>query len=123
MTRSLSSFPNVTFTIGGTAFTLTPLQYLIIYPEGSNNYVCYSVFAPENIKDSNGNYFWILGDYFLYRFYSIFDIVNNRVGLATSISYNWTESVASSLFSGSATTKTTTKLCLILFSHIIIKFI
>jgi cathepsin D len=109
LTRSLSSFPDVTFTIGGTSFTLTPLQYLLIYQNQRNNYVCYSVFAPSNLQDSNGNYFWILGDYFLYRYYSIFDIVNNRIGLATSASYNWTQSVDSSLFLGSATTKITTR--------------
>ncbi|CAF3179349.1 unnamed protein product [Rotaria sp. Silwood2] len=96
--RSISSFPNVTFTISDTVFTLTPLQYLLIIRDESNGYVCFSIFAPQNIRDSVGNRFWILGDYFLYRYYSVFDIVNNRVGFATSISYDWTQSVDSSLF-------------------------
>ncbi len=50
---------------------------------------------------------WTLGDYFLYRYYSIFDIVNNQIGFATSISYNYTQTVDSSLFPESATTVTT----------------
>ena len=108
MTRSLSSFPNVIFTIGGTAFTLTPLQYLTIYKEGANSYVCYSVFLPMDAPDSQGNLYWVFGDYFLYRFVTIYDIRKNRVGFATSISYNFTQSVDPSLFSGSATAETTT---------------
>ncbi|UJR38729.1 hypothetical protein I4U23_031394 [Adineta vaga] len=84
----ISSFPNVTFNIGDTLFTLTPLQYLIMYGDTSNNYVCYSVFTPKDQQDSYGNSIWILGDYFLYRYYAIFDIVNNQVGFAQSISYN-----------------------------------
>ncbi len=86
--NSVSSFPNVTFTIGGTAFTLTPSLYLLIYGDDSNGYVCYSVFVPRDQQDSDGNSFWILGDYFLYRYYSIFDIANNQIGFAQSISYN-----------------------------------
>jgi hypothetical protein len=97
----------VTFTIGGTAFTLTPLQYLMINEDRSGYYTCYSVFSPQDQQDANGHDIWILGDYFLYRYYSIFDIANNQVGFATSISYNWTQSIDPSLFPESATTKTT----------------
>jgi hypothetical protein len=97
----------VTFTIGGTAFTLTPLQYLMINEDQSGDYTCYSVFFPQDQQDANGHDIWILGDYFLYRYYSIFDIANNQVGFATSISYNWTQSIDPSLFPESATTKTT----------------
>ncbi|CAF2084124.1 unnamed protein product [Rotaria magnacalcarata] len=103
-TRSLSSFPNVTFTIDDTVFILTPLQYLWITGDQSTGYICYSVFSPSDSSDSNGNHFWILGDYFLYRYYSVFDILNNRVGFATSISYNWMPTVDSSLFPTSSTT-------------------
>ncbi|CAF4679022.1 unnamed protein product [Rotaria sp. Silwood1] len=102
--RSLSSFPNVTFIIGGQAFTLTPLQYILIFTDEDNSYVCYTVFVPSNVNDSHGNLIWILGNFFLYRFYSIFDIKSNRVGLAISTSYNWTQPINSSLFNISSTT-------------------
>ncbi|CAF2633946.1 unnamed protein product [Rotaria sp. Silwood2] len=109
ITRSLSSFPNVTFIIGGQAFTLTPLQYILILSDENNHYVCYTVFVPSNVYDSRGNLFWTLGNFFLYRFYSTFDILNNRVGLATSISYNWTQPVNPALFNiSSITTQSTT---------------
>jgi len=104
VTRSLSSFPDVTFTIGGTVFTLTPLQYIIIYGNQSVGVECLIAFSPQDQQDSNGNNFWTFGDYFLNRYYSIFDIMNNRIGFATSISYNWAQSVDPSLFLGSATT-------------------
>ncbi|CAF1284546.1 unnamed protein product [Adineta ricciae] len=105
-TRTLSSFPNVVFTMGGTDFVLTPLHYLIIYQESSSKYVCYSVFAALDSEDADNNDFWILGDYFLYWYYAIFDINNNRVGFAKSASYNWTPTVDSSLFLGTATATT-----------------
>ncbi|CAF3695347.1 unnamed protein product [Rotaria sp. Silwood1] len=106
-TRSLSLFPNVTFTIGDRGFSLTPLQYLLIVRDQLNGYICFSVFVPDNMTDSHGNLFWILGDYFLYRYYSVFDIVNNRVGFATSISYDWIQSVDSSLFPTTTSTTAT----------------
>ncbi|CAF4239427.1 unnamed protein product, partial [Adineta steineri] len=110
--NSFSSLPNVTFNIAGGIFTLTPSQYLVVYYDdstdynnstnsdnstsydnstnydNSTSYICYSVFTPCNTNDSYNNSIWILGDYFLRRYYSIFDIVNNRIGFAQSISYN-----------------------------------
>jgi hypothetical protein len=88
----------VTFTIGGTAFTLTPLQYLIINGDRPSDCTCYSVFYPQNVPDATHNDLWVLGDYFLYRYYAIFDITNNQIGFARSISYNYTQSIDSSLF-------------------------
>jgi hypothetical protein len=108
ITRSLSSFPNVTFTIGGQVFTLTPLQYLIIVGDGLGSYVCATIFSPSDSPDPNGNPLWTLGDYFLYRVYTIYDIINNQVGFARSISYNWTQSINSSLFTGINTTQSFT---------------
>ena len=98
LTRSLSKFPNITFIIGDQPFTLTPLQYLLILGDAQNGYVCFSVFFPSNSLSTNSVPFWILGDYFLYRTYTIFDIGQNRVGFAKSIMYDWTPPIDPSLF-------------------------
>ena len=90
--------------IGGTAFTLTPLQYLVINQDQSGSYTCYTIFYPQDVSDSAGNNIWILGDYFLYRYYSIYDIVNNQIGFARSISYNYVDDIDSSVFPESTTT-------------------
>jgi hypothetical protein len=55
----------------------------LIFKNGEN-FICYSAFGVTPLS-----HVWILGDYFLSRFYSIFDINQNRVGFATSISYNY----------------------------------
>ena len=93
----------MTFLIGGTTFTLTPLQYLIINKDQSDSYTCSSIFYPIDVTDSAGNSLWVLGDYFLYRYYSIYDIVNNQIGFAKSISYDYVENIDSSLFPESST--------------------
>ncbi len=46
--HSFSSFPNVTFTIGGTEFILTGQQYLTIQADTSDGYICYGVFLPSD---------------------------------------------------------------------------
>lgn len=103
VTRPISSFPDVVFFIAGQSFVLKPLHYILILRDDSNNYTCYSVFIPTDINDTRGNLFWILGNYFLFRFYSVFDIENNRTGLARSISYDWTPVLDPVLFNGSVT--------------------
>jgi hypothetical protein len=89
-------------TISGVPFTLTPLMYILI-TGGPSTYKCYSMISPLNAADANGNPIWILGDYFLRRFYSVFDMQNNRIGLALSTSYSVVQSVPSNLFQSSTT--------------------
>jgi len=58
------------------------------------------------MSDSNDNLYWLLGTYFLYRFYSVFDMSTAQVGLAMSKSYNWTGYIDPILFNNSMTTET-----------------
>jgi len=53
--------------------------------------------------DSNLKPIWILGDYFMRRFYSVFDMQNNRIGLALSTSYSSLQNVPSVLFKPTTT--------------------
>ncbi|CAF1535585.1 unnamed protein product [Adineta ricciae] len=95
--KSLSDFPNITVTISGTPFTLTPLMYIDI-TGGPYTYKCYSMISPLDVNDRHSNPIWILGDYFLRRFYSVYDMQQNRVGLALSTSYSIVQAVPKGLF-------------------------
>ncbi|CAF4379418.1 unnamed protein product, partial [Didymodactylos carnosus] len=86
MNRSTSYYPNVTFTISGQTFTLNVLQYVVVWGQTSA-WTCGLVFINGSFTDLNGNPMWILGDYFLVRYYSIYNIQTNQVGFAKSISY------------------------------------
>jgi len=61
------------------------------------------------LTDSNSQPIWILGDYFMRRFYSVFDMQNNRIGLALSTSYSNLQNVPSVLFKPTTTVVTTAK--------------
>ncbi|EDW82170.1 uncharacterized protein Dwil_GK25659 [Drosophila willistoni] len=63
--------PSLYFQIGGTTFTLTPSDYIIM--EGG---VC--TLGIETMDTD----FWILGDIFIGFYYTEFDLANNRVGFA-----------------------------------------
>ena len=68
------SLPDMTFTLSGYDFTITPYDY-ILEVQGS----CISSFMG---MDFPGNPIAILGDAFLRRWYSVYDLGKNTVGLA-----------------------------------------
>lgn len=69
----ISSYPNVTFTIGGRLFPLQAKDYIF-----QNDYG----FCINGITSGSED-FWLLGDVFLGAYYSVFDVDNLRVGFAS----------------------------------------
>ncbi|XP_018789118.1 PREDICTED: lysosomal aspartic protease-like [Bactrocera latifrons] len=72
----VSSLPKISFTIAGTNFTLEGSDYVIEVDSESGEQLCMSAF------EDGGTSFWILGDVFIGKYYSVFDLGNNQVGFA-----------------------------------------
>jgi len=77
--------PTITFTIGGTAFTLKPSQYVNVYFAPLP--LCLTVLAPADFT-FKGVSLWILGDGFLGNYYSVYDYGKKQVGFATTTPQN-----------------------------------
>ncbi|CAO3695755.1 unnamed protein product [Umbelopsis ramanniana] len=81
---SYSSLKNISFTIGGTVFTLTPAEYILPQAQvanwGGTAGKYYSLIG--DLGTETGLDF-ILGQKFLENYYSVFDTTNSRVGFAT----------------------------------------
>ncbi|GMM29652.1 proteinase A [Martiniozyma asiatica (nom. inval.)] len=73
------SLPDLTLTFNGYNFTITPYDYTL---EVSGS--CISAFTGMDFPDPIGP-LAIIGDAFLRKYYSIYDIGNDAVGLATAI--------------------------------------
>ncbi|KAF9153771.1 hypothetical protein BGX20_004833 [Mortierella sp. AD010] len=81
----VSKLKNITFTIGGTAFTLTPSQYLVPSNQAANLGGSSSKYYSwiGSLGDNESGLAFILGQKFLENYYSVYDTTNKRVGLAT----------------------------------------
>ncbi|KAK2080218.1 hypothetical protein QBZ16_000071 [Prototheca wickerhamii] len=77
---ALGAMPEITLSIGGKEFVLTPEQYVLrVGAMGQEQ--CISGFLGMDIPEPLGP-LWILGDVFLGPYHTVFDYGNERVGFA-----------------------------------------
>lgn len=75
-----ATLPNLTFTLSGHDFSISAYDYVLGLQDGS----CVSTFQGLDTSEIVGPLF-VLGDAFLRRWYSVFDLGMDRIGLARAM--------------------------------------
>ena len=77
--KSISSMPLITINIAGTNFALKGEDYILRITEQGQT-ICLSAFEPMDTPTP----FWVLGNAFIGKIYSVFDFDKKRVGFANA---------------------------------------
>ncbi|EJC98134.1 endopeptidase [Fomitiporia mediterranea MF3/22] len=77
--KKVPELPDFTLWFNGQAYPLKGSDY-IIENQGRSSRTCTSSFTGNDIY---GDALWIIGDVFLRRYYTVFDLGNNTIGFAT----------------------------------------
>jgi cathepsin D len=104
---NLRQLPNISYTIGGHEFEMTPDEYLIVMDldDSKREFVqtyglaaatkpsngqkqCDAGVAPLDLPPPRGP-IYVLGDVFMRKYYTIFDYDNRRIGLALARQHAW----------------------------------
>jgi len=80
---TISSLPTLTVTLNGAAFQLSGEDYVVQISQAGQT-MCLFGFTGIDLPAPAGP-LWILGDVFMRKFYSVFDVANERVGLALAL--------------------------------------
>jgi len=80
---AVSGLPDITFDLNGKHFTLTSKDYILQMSQMGQTTCLVGIMGFDMPKGREP--MWILGDVFLRKYYSIFDMGNQRVGLALSV--------------------------------------